>query len=195
MSCLPSFQRTLGRIFTMKRKEEHLFLVDTNVWVYYLLRDDIHYEEACRFIEQCVLSGTGLLYAPSSAKDVFYTVPRVMRRRALQAGTAADSTSYRPYAWACIRKMGEIAAVSPLSQAEGELAYLLRTVHNDYEDNLLIASAESCGADFLVTFDEGLLKHQPEICITPGRALELLGARQACSVSSQAQADPFTLSE
>ena len=37
----------------------------------------------------------------------------------------------------------------------------LRSVHNDLEDNLVVAAAQRADATYLVTNDEALIKHAP----------------------------------
>ena len=82
-----------------------------------------------------------------------------------------------PVAWACVRTMTEIAVAAPLSLAECDLAWMLRTKHGDLEDNLVIAAAETCNADYVVSYDRKMLEHFSPACITPEQASHLLGIR------------------
>ena len=71
--------------------------------------------------------------------------------------------------------MTEIAAAAPLTLPECDLAWMLRTRHPDLEDNLIIAAAETCNADYVVSYDRDLLEHFSPACITPEQACNLLG--------------------
>lgn len=70
--------------------------------------------------------------------------------------------------------MMEVADAAPQSYAECELACLLRSNFDDFEDNLIIAAAETAKADYVVTSDRLFLQALPEACITPDRAVALL---------------------
>ncbi len=45
----------------------------------------------------------------------------------------------------------------------------------DLEDNLIIASGETADVDYVVTRDRRMLEAMPEVCLTPARALEMIG--------------------
>lgn len=54
---------------------------------------------------------------------------------------------------------------------------MLRTKHGDLEDNLVIAAAETCNADYVVSYDREMREHFSPTCITPEQANHLLGIR------------------
>ena len=62
-----------------------------------------------------------------------------------------------------------------------ELACLLRSNFDDFEDNLIIAAAETAKADYVVTSDRLFLQALPEACITPDRAAALLDIAKFCA--------------
>ena len=111
---------------------------------------------------------------PTSAKDVFYIVPRRLKRAV--EGDGCSSASYNEVAWACLEAMMNLGTAAPLSFAECELARMLKNTYNDFEDNLILASGETAQADYVVTNDGGMLKSMPETCVTPARALILAQA-------------------
>ena len=152
------------------------FLVDTNVWIYYFIASEPHYEAILSFFEAVDERGGTLLYAPTTLKDVFFLIPRILRREAL-AADQLEETSFAPVAWACARTMTEIAVAAPLSLPECDLAWMLRTKHADLEDNLVIAAAETCNADYVVSYDHDMLEHFSPACITPEQANHLLSIR------------------
>lgn len=148
-------------------------LVDTNIWLDYFLAEGPSLAAIQGIIEASVDGRTDLLYAPTSAKDLFYLIPR--RLRLADASDARKpAESYQPAAWACVERMMELATAAPLSYAECELARMLRSTFGDFEDNLIVAAGETAKADYIVTNDRQLLSAVPEACITPERALALL---------------------
>ena len=64
-------------------------------------------------------------------------------------------------AWSCLSVMDEIATAVACDQADVWMARKQRCLHEDYEDNLVVAAAQRACADCLVTNDQNLLKHSP----------------------------------
>ena len=145
-------------------------LVDTNVWLDYYLQEGA-FGEATRLVELAEAGKIDLLYAPTTAKDLFYILPRRLARRNVNG----DNASFIPAAWACIEHMMQVATASPLSLAECEMARMLGKHMPDLEDNLIIASGDTADVDYVVTSDRRMLEVMPEVCLTPARALELIG--------------------
>lgn len=149
-------------------------VVDTNVWIAYFIGDDDMHRKAKRFFHAADEHQTTLVYAAVSAKDVFYVVPRQLRMAAKASGDDMPGISYLPYGWACIRSMTEMAVAATTGLPECDLAWMLRNQHGDFEDNLIIATAETCGADYVVTYDRQLIERFAPVCITPDQALNIL---------------------
>ena len=146
-------------------------LLDTNVWLDYFLGEGPSLGAINLLIERGFEGSIALLYAPTSAKDLFYLIPR--RLRTLDEGEA-EAATYQPAAWTCIERLMETAVAAPQSLAECELARMMRSACGDFEDNLILAAAETARADYVVTNDRRLLSSAPEACITPERAVALL---------------------
>ncbi len=144
-------------------------LLDTNVWLDYFMGEGLQLDEICQLVARAQSTSLALLYAPTTAKDLFYIIPRRLRMR-----SGDDGASYAPAAWACLGRMMEMATAAPLSFPECELARMLGKQYADFEDNLILAAAETSEASYIVTQDKVFLKQAPEACITPRRALELL---------------------
>ncbi len=147
-------------------------LLDTDIWVDYFLGAGPSLEAIKRLIALGVEGRVTLFYAPTSAKDTFYLLPR--RLKAQDANGGRDVESYSAVAWACLERMMELATAAPQSHAECELARLFRATFGDFEDNLIIAAGETVKADYIVTNDKVFLRALPEACVTPERAVELL---------------------
>jgi len=179
------------------RSRSRMVLVDTNVWLNYFLGVEPFCSEATSMLAACIRADGNLLYTPTAAHDIFYLVQRVLRRREREELQSARGKvvpgechtsdrrvlsvrSYAPAAWGCVERMMEIAHASPLSFAECELARQLRSRHGDFEDNLVIASAETCDVDYIATFDKDLIRHFAPVCVRPRevtRALEVFSGR------------------
>lgn len=173
-------------------------LLDTNVWLDYFLGEGPCVDAIKRLVRMGAQDRLALLYAPTTAKDLFYLIPRRLRRSVVAmdapsaldssassasrgrtdvgsvGGAAAEEMSLAPVAWACIDVMMDLAIAAPQSLAECELARMMKAKFGDFEDNLIIAAAETAKADYIVTSDKELLRLAPEICITPQRAVDLL---------------------
>ena len=68
--------------------------------------------------------------------------------------------------------------VPPSEAVRALLDYLTRMMRNrfdDFEDNLIVAAANTANVDYIVTSDRKMLEHMPEACITPKRALDKTG--------------------
>ena len=148
-------------------------LVDTNVWLGYLLGREPACTAVKAMLRACCQCDVELFYAPTSLKDIFYLVPRILRRGEQGSQEVAD-LSFLSAAWASVRLVADLATAAPLCASECELAWMLRETHDDFEDNLIVAAAETCGADYLVTYDQGLLRHYAPASITPEALGELL---------------------
>lgn len=149
-------------------------LIDSNVWIDYFVRSEKTGEMACAFMCAAMRNEVTLVYTPSTLKDVFYIIPRRLRAQAISEGDDVTGITFAPSAWACVRAMTEMAVAATTALPECELAWMLRHQHGDFEDNLIIAAAETCGADYVVTYDRALIEHFAPVCITPEQALNIL---------------------
>lgn len=83
----------------------------------------------------------------------------------------------------CVCKMRGLRAdetqtcATQAAQADVWYAAKMRTVHDDFEDNLVLAAADQAKATLLVTNDQQLIAHAPVAALTPGNALKTLQAR------------------
>ena len=153
-------------------------LLDTNVLVdYYLGREPGC--SACKdIIARCC--GEHALYAAAvSLKDVYYLVGATLKRaQRVEQGTLSeqDALACTQIAWSCVRQAMEFVLVANTGRAECLDAFVCRSVHEDFEDNLVVAAARTIGADFLVTGDERLALHSPVGALSPRAMANLLEA-------------------
>ena len=154
-------------------------LLDSNVWIDLFASDRPGRESAQALISWAVDHEVDLLYAATSIKDVYCLLEEREKRRMRAAGkeiTPASAAAVNEYAWGCIRAMEELATVVPVHQSDIWIATKYRSVHGDFEDDLLLAAVERAKADFLVTSDEALLRHAPVAAIAPGDLVKLVEA-------------------
>ena len=159
--------------------ENASILVDTNVWLDYYAIDRPAYKAAHDLMSYSFAHDIGILYPADIIKDVFYLVESTMKRimRARGVGlTHHDAAVANEFAWGAVNHMRENAVAVDIGHADVWFAAKLRTVHNDFEDNLILAAAEKAKPTFLVTNDEQLIKHATVAALTPTDALAALKA-------------------
>lgn len=153
-------------------------LLDTNVLVDYYLGREPGCTACKRIIEQAC-DRHPLYVTALSLKDVYYLVGSTLKRlqrRDFGMLTEAAANACNEVAWGCVRNAIDFAIVTNTGRNECLDAFVLRSVHNDFEDNLVAASARAARADFLVTGDERLLSHSPVASLLPQDMASLLEA-------------------
>lgn len=153
-------------------------LLDTNVLVdYYLGREPGC--SACVSIINLAYDKHLLCVAALSLKDVYYLVGATLKRlqRAEHGSlTQVDAKACNEIAWSCVQHAMDFALVVNTGNKECLDARVLRSLHDDFEDNLVVASARSAQMDFIVTGDEHLCAHSPVAALSPQDMVSLLEA-------------------
>lgn len=158
-------------------KQSATILVDTNVWIDYYLGYRPGSKEACELMETARAKGVAVLYACTSSKDIYYTVRGDTKRKVrLENGslTESEANACNELAWGCIRNMTDNAIAANVGQAEMWLACHHKKLHSDFEDDLVIAAAQSAEADYFVTNDQALLGKCPVTAFTPQGMVDYL---------------------
>ncbi len=163
-------------------------LLDTNVWIdYYLGYRPLH-KQACELLRLAVRLDADVLYAATSSKDLFFLIEADFKReyRRAHGGTldAEGATAADAMAWGCLEHLTENATAVGCDLSDIWLARKQRSLHADYEDNLIVAAAQRARADLLVTSDERLLRH------CPVAALDIPGAIAALRVRASDAEEP-----
>ena len=154
-------------------------LLDTNVWHDFEMGDGSD-RKSSELVLWALAHDVRLGIAAHSLKDLFTLVERDLKTEnkrhplidAEQSGPAA-----RAAAWGVLASLVEHAEIVGSDYMDAYLALKYRTLHDYYEDNLVIAACERMKADALVTNDQKLLKHAPVPCLTPAAALSWLQAK------------------
>lgn len=152
-------------------------VVDTCVWVDNYLGTRPGSGEARSLLDAAIRLDIDLLYAITSAKDVYYLVAQVLKREQAREGvplTPSLVAANKETAWACVENMEHNATAVGLDASDVWLAHKFKPVHDDFEDNLVVAAARRAKADYLVTNDERLLRHSPVAALSPRDMLALL---------------------
>lgn len=152
-------------------------VIDTCVWVDNYLGTRPGSGEARSLLDAAIRLDIDLLYAITSAKDVYYLVAQVLKREQAREGvplTPSLVAANKETAWACVENMERNATAVGLDASDVWLAHKFKPVHDDFEDNLVVAAARRAKADYLVTNDERLLRHSPVAALSPRDMFALL---------------------
>lgn len=155
-------------------------LLDTDILLDYLLGRD----PGCAAVTELlsVLYEHSLMpYVTSlSLKDVFYLVSMLLKRMSRESSggtlTEQSAAAAQEVAWACVRKLLESCLVVPMGSSTCLEACTLRSVHEDFEDDLQLAAAREMSIDIFVTADMRLMRHAPIACMSAQDACALLRA-------------------
>lgn len=159
-------------------KTNPMLLLDTNIWMDYYVSERPLHREAVSFITSAIKNDAILLYAATTAKDLYYSLLVAFKRRIREenGGNIDSQTGHfiNAYVWKMVQNISECATAVGCDGADIWLAEKYRSIHPDFEDNLIIAAAERAKADYLITNDEKLLRHCPVACADIHDALKLL---------------------
>ena len=150
-------------------------LLDTNVWLDYFIDRSAYHDLAHDVIARCIREGHVILAAAPSVKDCFFLVAQELKRiERAENGNVSESAgaAINEVAWSCILSMRRLAYIVPTDDSDVVEAAILREVHPDFEDNLVVAAAKRARANYLVTSDKALLAHAPFPCLSLEQALE-----------------------
>ena len=157
--------------------QSNVIVVDTNVWMDYLMGGRPGNESAVAFIVEARRLDASLVIAPHCLSTLFFLLQqelKAMNRRDGKMPDEAAAATARTAAWAAIDFILDMASVGPSDQMDALIASKQRSVHSDYEDNLVVACAMRTGARLLVTNDAKLVKHSSVAAMTAEDATALL---------------------
>ena len=164
----------------MEERQQLRILVDTNVWLDRFVPQRPGAAHARRLFARCSRDDILLMYPPHTMQDVFYLVARdaeawIRSQKGLLSDEAAAAANSQ--AWECACSMSEMATMVSMGQGDLWVALKYRELHNDLEDDLVIAVAQRVGADYLVTSDKQLIAKSLVPALTPEDMLVVLAAR------------------
>lgn len=152
-------------------------LLDTNVWLDYFIDRSAMHDQARDLVVRCTKQEIALLATMSSAKDCFFLVMQELKRmERAEFGEVSEQAAraIREVAWSCVASMRKLAYIVPADESDMIEALIMRSAHEDFEDNLVVAAAIRAQADYLVTSDKALLAHCPTSCLSVAEALDVV---------------------
>lgn len=158
---------------------DNIIVVDTNVWLDYLLGNRALHEPSKRFIVEAKRQDIPLVIPSHSVKDVFFIFQQQIKAANRADGKQDAETAAlcaRRAAWSAIDLIMELATVGPSDQSDAWIASKQRSLHPDYEDDLVIACAMRLNTRLLVTNDETFIKHSPVPTLSARDAFEVIVA-------------------
>lgn len=157
-------------------------MLDTNVVVDYLMGRAPGCDDCAKLIAMHYAGKHAVYVAALTLKDAYYLVSMQLKRMERKASGSLSEGMARAadeVAWSCVRQLVENTLVLPTGRSESLQAFVLRSTHADFEDNLIIATALSANIDYLVSNDAELVKHAPIACLSSADAVTLLEAETA----------------
>ncbi len=153
---------------------------DTNVWLAYFLPARPGHDDAINLVDICIDRDVILLYASTSAKDVFFLSGQALKHqsRASCPNKVPAYAAINELAWGFVSYMRELATPVGVDASDFWLAERYRSLHSDLEDNLVLAAVERAHADLLITSDTKLITHAPCTALTPADASALINSQR-----------------
>ncbi len=151
-------------------------LIDTNVWLDAYIHTREGHPLARELLRYASENGIQLWYAMNSIRDVFYLTASSFKRDLRQQGIAvgeAEAAAAAQLGWSCINHMAKIACAVGSDLSDVWLATKLRSIHSDFEDNLVLSAATRANASCMISNDRQLLQHATVAALTPADWLAL----------------------
>lgn len=156
-------------------------LADTNLWIDKYIPHRSSSETSCEVLRLCASDDIALLFPMRSLADVFWQVTRDRKnwlRREYGEITEVHAHAATADAWACVDNMLEVGAPVGVDVSDVWVAQHLRSMHPDFEDDMVLAAARRAEVDYLVTSDRQLIQKADVVAFTPEDMLTVLRERQ-----------------
>ena len=148
-------------------------LLDTNILLDYCLPNRAEHETSFQLIDTCIQNDVQLYCAVSSLKDAYYVIERSIRN-ALSKEKKPNAGISSEIAWGMLERILDIIQVVGADVADVWIAFKCRTLHEDFEDNMIIAACKRVDANYLITNDVRLREDACVSTLKPCQALALL---------------------
>jgi len=152
-------------------------LIDTSVWLDNYLGDHIGSDASRQLLSYALEDGISLLFAPTSATDVYRLITADLKQTERKEHGALDpaaASAIDEVAWSCVSNMSEVATAIGVDMSDLWMAGKLKGVHSNFEDDLVLAAAKRAKADYLVTWDTQLRRDSIVPALDPQSMLNLL---------------------
>lgn len=150
--------------------KQELLLVDTNVWMCNYVPMRKGHDIAREFFRAAWEAGAQLLYPAPILKDVFYLLGLEYKRQIrMEKGelTHSDAAIVNELAWGCVQNIRTMATAVGIDDSDLWLACKYKALSTDLEDNVVLAAANRAKVNYLVTFDQDLIRKSPVSAMLP----------------------------
>ena len=158
-----------------------LFLVDTNVWLDWLLGSRRNNNATKQFFVQANKHYAKLAYAAVSLKDIYFIIEQDCKINIKESGlklTEGRALAAKEVAWECTDQVRQLAFGVSCDESDLWIASKLKNIHNDLEDNLIVAAAKRAKATALITNDDALIRHCPIAALSVSDATSYLAGME-----------------
>lgn len=149
---------------------------DTNVLLDYLLYWREGHSKAELLFAELGQKEATMMCVSLSLKDVDYlakiSLKNKFRNDESPVVWATIAAIISQFGWNCIETLLGLMTIIAVDEQICHKALALRPVHNDYEDDLIIAASRQANADMVVTGDLDMIKHFPDLCVSVEDALK-----------------------
>lgn len=135
-------------------------ILDTNIWMDLYFPNRSHHVASYQMVLAAQEKEAELYYSPHSIIDLFYLANSEQKNLLRNDGgelTESFALGANEIAWGCIQNIYEIGAPVPITAPILSKALRMKSVHSDFEDDVLLAATQLANLDFLVTNDQKLL--------------------------------------
>lgn len=150
-------------------------LLDTNVWLDLYIPN----RQNAAVSKELVVLGEQkayLMYPVRIICDVFFQICLEAKQWVRQSRplTQDYANAIRDHAWDCVEHMRSIATAIGADDSDVWHACKLRALHEDLEDNFVLAAASRAKVDYLVSSDVRLLRSASVAAHTPKDMLRIM---------------------
>lgn len=152
-------------------------LIDTCVWVDNYCANHVAGADARQFIQAAFSQDAVLLYAVHATKDVLYVLESEFKRAARREFGSVDARAAqaaKKAAYGCMCNMCDLGEAVGADVSDVWLANKYLRIHQDFEDNLVLAACRRAKVDYLVTNDRDLISHADVVAKTPRQMLDIM---------------------
>lgn len=160
-------------------RENAIVMVDTNILLDYYLPTRPSSKASTKVLTMCANAEVEVVFALRSLYDVFWQVQQDSKdwvRKVFDPVPERYAKAAIAEAWQCVEHMLTIGTPIGADVTDVRRAIELRSVHPDFEDDMVLAAAERAHVDYLVTSDERLIAKATVAALAPQDMLALLQA-------------------
>ncbi|MDF7641373.1 PIN domain-containing protein [Bifidobacterium sp. ESL0784] len=159
----------------MKETKRNI-VFDTNILIDIVMHRSLRESAALKLMDACADLNLNPMCVSLSLKDVDYIVKVNTKRDFKDAMAGVEQATVQQLVtqigWTSVESIMEVCQVAAVDGEVCKKALKLRSAHPDFEDDLIVAASRQANADMVVTDDQDLIKHFPDLCISVEDALK-----------------------